>query len=80
MSPDGDTREMDRRNRETARRGLELADLQHHWGSAYAITFEAGQYCARRRDTRALVRCGTAAALHEEISIDYRAMPVPRRP
>jgi hypothetical protein len=73
-----DSREMDRRNRETHRRGQDLAELQYHWGTAYRITFEAGQFCARRRDTGAAVRCGTAAGLHAEILTDYRARPVPR--
>jgi len=66
------------RNRETARRGQELAELSFHWGSAYRITFEAGAFVAERRDTGARVRCGTAADLHAEILADYHAMPVPR--
>jgi hypothetical protein len=75
---DDEQREMDIRNREHSRRGRELADLSYHWGTAYRIFFEAGQFVAQRRDTEALVRCGTAAGLHEEIRSDYRAMPVPR--
>jgi hypothetical protein len=73
-----DCRETDRRNREAHRRGLELAGLQYHWGTAYRITFEAGQFCAWRRDTGAAVRHGTAAGLHAEILTDYHARPVPR--
>jgi len=74
----GDDYEMDRRARGTHRRGQDLPELQHHRGTAYRITFEAGQFCARRRDTGAAVRCGTAAGLHAEILTDYYARPVPR--
>ena len=56
----GDDYEMDRRARGTHRRGQDLPELQHHRGTAYRITFEAGQFCARRRDTGAVARCGTA--------------------
>lgn len=53
-----------------------VADLREHWGAAYEIWFEAGQYCAMRRDNGAIVRCGGADGLRREIGTDYAARPV----
>jgi hypothetical protein len=78
VTPDDSTREMDRRNQETHRRGQELAELHHHWGSAYRITWQAGQFVAERRDDGASVRKATAADLLAELRLDYAVRPVPR--
>ena len=60
-------------------RAAKLAGLTFHWGDAYAITWEAGQFVARRRDDGSVVRCPEAAGLYDEIRRDYEARPVPRR-
>lgn len=60
-------------------RGAKVAELAYHWGDAYAITWEAGQFVARRRDDGSVVRCPEAAGLYDEIRRDYEARPVPRR-
>lgn len=60
-------------------RGAELAELSHHWGGAYLISFEYGMFAARRRDNGAIVRCAEADELYDEIRRDYEARPVPRR-
>ena len=59
-------------------RDADLAELRHHWASAYRIWFQAGQFCAMRRDNGSVVRCGDADGLHREIRADYDARPVPR--
>lgn len=57
----------------------ELAELEHHWGEAYAITRpEPGVWLAQRRDNRAVLRAATAEALSEAIRADYQADPVNR--
>ena len=62
----------------TQLRNDDLDWLRYHWGDAYRIWFGAGQFCAMRRDTGAVVRCVDAGALREEIRMDYEARPVPR--
>ncbi|MFI5063625.1 MAG: hypothetical protein ACHP9Z_06585 [Streptosporangiales bacterium] len=59
-------------------READLADLRWHWGEAYAIWYQAGQFCAARRDTGAICRRPEADALHRAIIEDYHARPVPR--
>lgn len=55
-----------------------LADLQFHWGSAYAIAGAAGCWVARRRDNGRLINAGGPDGLRELLAADYRAEPVPR--
>jgi hypothetical protein len=65
---------------EARQRGHDLADLRLHWGRAYVITWQSGQFCTERRDTGAVVRKSTAAELYVEIRADYDALPVARQP
>jgi hypothetical protein len=53
---------------------LEL--LRREWGHGYLIWFEAGLYCARRRDNTASCRRLKAEDLRAEIATDHRAYPV----
>jgi hypothetical protein len=55
---------------------LEL--LRREWGHAYAIWFQAGQYCACRRDNAAICRRPATDDLRREMDADYRARPVLR--
>ena len=55
---------------------LEL--LRREWGHAYAIWFQAGQYCACRRDDAAICRRSATDDLRREMDADYRARPVLR--
>jgi hypothetical protein len=55
---------------------LEL--LRREWGHAYAIWFQAGQYCACRRDNAAICRRPATDDLRKEMDADYRARPVLR--
>ncbi len=55
-----------------------LADLQHHWGSAYAIAGAAGCWVARRRDDGRLINASGPEGLRELLARDYEARPVPR--
>jgi hypothetical protein len=56
-----------------------LGDLQHHWGSAYAIACpEPGIWLAQRRDTDRTLRAGDAEELRMAIRADYESRPVPR--
>jgi hypothetical protein len=52
-----------------------LALLNREWGYGYRIWFEAGLYCARRRDNAAACRI-KPEDLWREIDMDYRAYPV----
>jgi|ERR1017187_1822308 hypothetical protein len=64
---------------EARQRGIQLADLFWHWGSAYRITWDARTgFRAARRDNGAAVSTMTGADLFEEIRVDYTARPVPR--
>ena len=56
----------------------ELADLRHHWGTAYRISVDRGQWIAARRDTGEALTAGSAGELAELIRTDYTARPVPR--
>ena len=53
---------------------LEL--LRREWDYAYVIWFQAGQYCACRRDNAAICRRPKAEDLRREMSRDYQAFPV----
>jgi hypothetical protein len=55
-----------------------LADLQFHWGSAYAIAGAAGCWVARRRDNGRLINAGGPDGLRELLAADYQTSPVPR--
>jgi hypothetical protein len=55
---------------------LEL--LRREWGHAYAIWFQAGQYCACRRDNAAICRRPATEDLRREMDVDYQACPVLR--
>ena len=57
----------------------ELADLRHHWGSAYRLSCRRGQWRAVRKDTRETLTAGSAEELREVIRADYRARPVGER-
>jgi hypothetical protein len=59
----------------------QLADLRHHWGSAYRIDCHgSGRWLAVRRDTGAALTADSALTLRDEILSDYTAFPVPREP
>ena len=53
---------------------LEL--LRREWGHAYVIWFQAGQYCACRRDNAAICRRPKPDDLRQEMDTDYQACPV----
>jgi hypothetical protein len=53
---------------------LEL--LRREWGHVYAIWFQAGMYCACRRDNAAICRRPNPEDLRREIDTDYQACPV----
>lgn len=57
-------------------RTSQLADLRLHWGEAYHIFFQQGEFWARRRDTRAEVHDGSAGELKAQLREDYAAKPV----
>ncbi len=53
---------------------LEL--LRREWGHAYVIWYQAGQYCACRRDNAAICRRLKPNDLRMEMDMDFRASPV----
>jgi hypothetical protein len=53
---------------------LEL--LRREWDHAYVIWFQAGQYCACRRDNAAICRRSKPDDLRKEMDTDYQACPV----
>jgi hypothetical protein len=53
---------------------LEL--LRREWGHAYVIWFQAGLYCACRRDNAAICRRVTLEDLRIEMDSDHQARPV----
>lgn len=59
---------------EEVRADLEL--LRREWGQSYVIWFQAGHYCAARRDNAAICRRKTADDLRREIDTDHQARPV----
>jgi hypothetical protein len=57
----------------------DLADIRHHWGSAYAIAHpEPDTWIALRRDTRELLRADNPHGLRALLQLDYLVRPVPR--
>jgi hypothetical protein len=59
----------------------ELADLRHHWGSAYLINcFGLGTWVAQRHDSHGTLGSQSAEGLLEAIREDYQLHPVPRDP
>lgn len=59
---------------EEVRADLEL--LRREWGHGYVIWFQAGQYCAARRDNAAICRRKNADDLRREIDADHQVCPV----
>jgi hypothetical protein len=56
-----------------------LAQLEHHWGTAYAISHpQPGAWVAQRRDNDATITATDPDTLFAQISADYIAHPVPR--
>ena len=56
--------------------GLWIASLRAEYGQWYEVWWEAGQYCAARRDTQATCRRGSPIDLGREIAVDYSTRPV----
>lgn len=54
-------------------REQEMADLNAHWGSAYAISRSGSAWNAVRRDGGSVVSAVTAQGLREKIRADYLA-------
>ncbi len=59
----------------------DLADLRHHWGSAYLIHYfgTAGKWVAQRRDSHATMSADSPEELREKIRADYARQPVGRQ-
>lgn len=58
----------------------DLADLQHHWGSAYMISHpQPDVWLAQRRDTYESLKAEEPTGLLRLIRQDYFRKPVPRR-
>ena len=59
---------------------LDLAELRHHYGSAYITTRpEPDIWLAQRRDTRETLRADSPGELLDRIRDDYATHPVSRR-
>jgi hypothetical protein len=56
----------------------ELASLRFHWGSAYDVAYDRGQWRAVRQDTGETLTAPTAGELLTLIRENYRVRPVPR--
>ena len=57
-----------------------LAELRHHYGSAYVIEHpEPDVWIAQRRDARETLRADSPGELLDRIRADYAARPVSRR-
>jgi len=57
---------------------MSLAELQHHWDTAYEIT-DRPRWCAKRRDGQGEpITAPDADTLAALIAEDYRANPVSR--
>jgi hypothetical protein len=57
----------------------DLAQLRHHWDSAYDIQKTGpSTWLAARRDGKGCLHANTADELMAKISADYLARPVPR--
>ena len=55
-----------------------LANLNYHWGDAYAVVGAADCWMARRRDNGRLLNASSPDRLRELMIADYQAQPVPR--
>lgn len=55
---------------------VDLELLRREWGHGYVIWFQAGVYCAARRDDAAICRRVKAEDLRREIDADHQARPV----
>lgn len=55
---------------------LDLELLRREWGHGYVIWFQAGVYCAARRDNAAICRRTKAEDLRSEMDADHQARPV----
>jgi hypothetical protein len=53
-----------------------LSLLRREWDHAYLVWFQAGRYCACRRDNGAICRRSSAEDLRRDMDTDYRAFPV----
>jgi hypothetical protein len=60
--------------------GLSAADrlalLRYEWDHAYVIWYQAGQFCAMRRDDGTICHQDGAEDLRRELAADHRARPV----
>lgn len=57
----------------------DLAELRHHWGSAYLIEHPGPDvWIAQRKDSRETLRADSPGELLEKIRADYAAHPVSR--
>jgi hypothetical protein len=57
----------------------QLAELRHHWGSAYSILVNRDGWQAKRKDGRGdWIMRPDADALTDAIRADYRRQPVSR--
>jgi hypothetical protein len=55
-----------------------LADLRHHWDTAYRINGAPGVWTAERLDGKGVIRAKSPLELLGMIRADYGASPVPR--
>lgn len=57
----------------------DLAELRHHWGSAYLIEHPGPDvWIAQRKDSRETLRADSPGELLEKIRADYATHPVSR--
>jgi hypothetical protein len=56
----------------------QLQDLRYHWGEAYSIDLDNGEFVASRRDNWRELRAAGTEELHEMIIIDYSENRIPR--
>jgi hypothetical protein len=59
-------------------RDAALADLKHHWGTAYEISEGSGVWRAVRKDNQRVLLAGDPGELRDLIREDYAADPVRR--
>ena len=52
--------------------------LEHHWGSAYKISYRQKQFSAERRDDGQVLTASASLELLDKIAADYAERPVPR--
>lgn len=63
----------------SAARLTQLQNLRYHWGEAYEIELEDGEFIAVRRDNRRDLRSDSAEGLRNLIIADYSGRQVPRK-